>query len=47
LEASSWAFHDADAFEEATLGIDIQAEDADTTGDLRIIGLVQKVEQVA
>jgi hypothetical protein len=31
LEASSWAFYDADAFEEATLGIVIQAEDADTT----------------
>ena len=42
-----WAFHDADAFEEAVMGIVIQADDADTTGDLRIIGLVQKVAQVA
>ena len=32
MEASSWAFHDADAFEEAVMGIVIQAEDADTTG---------------
>jgi len=37
LEASSWAFHDTDAFEESVMGIGIPVDDADTIGDLRIM----------
>ena len=39
LEASLWAFHDAETFEEAVLRAVNLGDDADTTGaDLRAVG---------